>query len=86
MTEIYIFHIRYYKIGKKSGRKMYRRMDSIPYAFCDICSDAMRDSLRMIDSNKEFGIDSYWIESVFLDEKPADLVFEYTRDADALPF
>lgn len=63
MTQFYYYLIRYYSCSPK-GRKRFFRLQS-PYfhlsAFCEI---EMRD--KMFELSKEYGIDSYSIQSIWL--------------------
>ena len=84
MTTIYKYYIRYYKTTKK-GRKVYYTVESPAYAFNDICSASMRNTIRNIVSNSQYMIDSYYVEAVLV-ESVADRVVLTEPDLSDLPF
>lgn len=84
MTTIYKYYIRYYHITK-NNKKYYRKMESPAYAFNDICSESMRNTIRNIVSNPKYTIDSYWIESVVVDSISGVSVLT-SPDLSDLPF
>lgn len=84
MTTIYKYYIRYYKTTKK-GRKVYYNVESPAYAFHDICSESMRNTIRNIVSNPLYTIDSYHVDSVLV-ESVADRVILTEPDLSDLPF
>ena len=84
MTTIYKYYIRYYKTTKK-GRKVYYNVESPAYAFNDICSESMRNTIRNIVSNPLYTIDSYHVDSVLV-ESVADCAVLTEPDLSYLPF
>lgn len=64
MTTLYQYFIRYYRIGKQ---KRYITMESPYFAFEDICSESMRETLRMIGGSDDYNIDSYYVSAVLVD-------------------
>lgn len=84
MTTTYKYYVRYYKTTK-SGKKYYKTIESPEYAFNDICSESMRNTIRNILSNPVYTIDSYWIESLITDSV-ANRVILTNADTFDLPF
>lgn len=84
MTTTYKYYVRYYKTAK-SGNKRYETIESPEYAFNDICSESMRNTILNIRSNPLYAIDSYWIESLITDSV-ADRVVLTNADTYDLPF
>lgn len=64
MTTVYQYVIRYYRAGKQ---KRYIVMESPYFAFYDICSESMKETLRMIESDDNYKIDSYYMSGVLVD-------------------
>lgn len=64
MTQFYYYIIRYYSTSK-SGRKRYIRMQSPYYRLSSFCELDMRDQVFAL--SKDYGIDSYSIQSVWLE-------------------
>lgn len=64
MTEYYYFLIRYYDRSPK-GRKRYYRMQSPYFHLSAFCELEMRD--QMFELSKDYEIDSYSIQSIWLD-------------------
>lgn len=81
MTTVYQYFIRYYRVGKQ---KRYIIMESPYFAFCDICIESMRETLRMIMSNDSYKIDSYYTSGVLVDT--VDGLNVLTDIEDASPF
>lgn len=67
MTTIYKYYIRYYRITKKGRKCPYYVIESPAYAFEDICSESMRNTIRNIASNSQYNIDSYHVDAVLID-------------------
>lgn len=84
MTTLYKFYIRYYRTTPK-GRKSYYTVESPEYAFNDVCSDCMRNTIQQIISNGKYTIDSFWIESVLVDGIDSRAVLTKLDNSD-LPF
>lgn len=84
MTTIYKYYIRYYKTTNK-GRKVYYNLESPAYAFDNICSESMHNTIRNIISNSQYTIDSYHVDSVLV-ESVADCVILTEPDLSDLPF
>ena len=84
MTTIYKYYILYYETAKK-GRKVYYDVESPAYAFEDICSESMRNTIRNIVSNPQYTIDSYYVESVLM-ESVAGVNILTEPDLSDLPF
>lgn len=81
MTTLYQYTIRYYRVGK---RKRYITMESPYFAFDNICSESMRETLRMIESSDDYKVDSYYASAVLVDT--VDGLNVLTVSESALPF
>ena len=81
MTTVYQYVIRYYRIGKQ---KRYITMESPYFAFDNICSESMRETLRMIEGSEDYNIDSYYVSAVIVDT--VDGLNVLTEPEAALPF
>ena len=64
MTTLYQYVIRYYNVRR---RKIYYTITSPYFAFDDICSESMRETLRIIVSNDNYKIDCYYITASIVD-------------------
>ncbi|QIR82329.1 hypothetical protein [Chicken microvirus mg7_6] len=84
MTTIYKYYIRYYNITK-NNKKYYLKIESPAYAFENICSESMQNTIRNIVSNPKYTIDSYWIESILVDSI-SDISILTLPDLSDLPF
>ena len=69
MWQFYYFIIRYYNRTPK-GRKRYFAMQSPYYRLSAFCELEMRD--KMFELSRDYDIDSYSIQSVWLD--PSDTI------------
>lgn len=85
MTTIYKYYIRYYKTTKK-GRKVYYNVESPAYAFDNICSESMYNTIRNIVSNPQYTIDSYHVDSVLVESVTGVNILTEPDSSDALPF
>lgn len=63
MMQYYYYLIRYYNLSPK-GRKRYFRMQSQYFHLSTFCEIEMRD--KMFELSKDYGIDSYSIQSIWL--------------------
>ena len=81
MTVLYQYVIRYYYVRRK---KHYITITSPYFAFDDICSDSMRETIRTILSNDNYKIDSYYTTGVIVDT--IDGLNVLTSPESALPF
>ena len=64
MTQFYYYIIRYYDTATKSGRRRYYRIQSPYFRLSSFCELEMRD--KMFELSKDYCIDSYSIQSVYL--------------------
>lgn len=64
MTQFYYYLIRYYDRSPK-GRKRYFRMQSPYFRLSAFCEIEMRD--KMFELSRDYEIDSYSIQSIWLD-------------------
>ena len=69
MTQFYYFLIRYYDRSPK-GRRRYFRIQSSYFRLSAFCEIEMRD--KMFELSKDHEIDSYSIQSIWLD--PSEVI------------
>ncbi|QIR82382.1 hypothetical protein [Chicken microvirus mg8_45] len=81
MTTLYQYVIRYFNVRRK---KSYITITSPYFAFNDICSESMHETIRVVLSNANYKIDSYYVTTVLVDT--IDGVNVLTQPETALPF
>lgn len=67
LTEMYVFHIRYTKVGTQSGKVRGYRIESMPFYHKEVCNGALGQQLKELQV-KGFNVTCYYIEKVLVSD------------------
>lgn len=67
MTQVYQYHIRYYKTSRR-GRKQFYKLTSPLFSLKLACEEEMWHELRKLGISESYSLDAYWIDSVLVDD------------------
>lgn len=67
LTDMYVFHIRYTKVGSQSGKIRGYRIESQPFYHKEVCNGVLNMQLKELQV-RGFNVTSYYIEKIMVSD------------------